>query len=153
MPLEKRLRTMLYAAVAVLFLTGAAWLAADAVAEGPGLGAWAGTGTLLLMIHGGAAMALLLLLGALFPLHVLPGWRLDRNRASGGAMVVLDALLIVTAFGLYYLGSEQLRAWTSDLHIGFGLALPPLLLLHVVLGKRAAARRRRAAMAENATGP
>jgi len=146
MPLEKRFRAWLYAAFAVLFVSGALWLAADALAEGPGLGDWAGAGALLLMIHGGAAMALLLLLGALFPLHVLPGWRLDRNRGSGMAMVVLDAVLILTAFGLYYLGSERLRAWTSDLHIALGLALPAVLLLHVVLGKREAARRRRAAM-------
>ena len=90
----------------------------------------------LLMTHGGAAMATLLLLGALVPLHVRRGWLARRNRATGTAMVACNAIFILTAFGLYYFGSETLRPWASWLHIGAGMGLPILFLVHVVVGKR-----------------
>jgi hypothetical protein len=44
--------------------------------------------------------------------------------------------LIVTAFGLYYLGSDMARPWISDVHIVAGLALPAVLIFHVWLGRR-----------------
>jgi hypothetical protein len=143
MPLETRFRAWLYGCLALLFVTGAAWFAIDALREQPG--AAAATTTLLLMIHGGAAMAMLLLLGALGAVHVVPSWRRGRNRASGAMAFALNIVLILTAFALYYVGSERWRAGASALHIGVGLALPFLLALHVVLGKRAAARGTRTA--------
>jgi small-conductance mechanosensitive channel len=60
-------------------------------------------------------------------------------------VLATNAVLIVTAFGLYYTGSEMLRRWTSDIHIAVGLGFPLLLLLHVILGKRLSAARRAAA--------
>jgi hypothetical protein len=146
MALDRRFRAALYAAFAILFATGAAWLVVDAQQANPG--AWPETSTILLMTHGGAAMAMLMLLGAIFTLHILPSWRLGRNRASGAVVLILNTLLILTAFGLYYLGSETLRRWTSDMHIVLGFSLPALLLLHVVFGKRASARGRRAQSAD-----
>jgi hypothetical protein len=40
------------------------------------------------------------------------------------------------AFGLYYLGSDTIRSWTSDVHIGVGLFLPILFCVHVFVGRR-----------------
>jgi cyanate permease len=88
------------------------------------------------MLHGGTAMLTLMLLGALFPLHISRAWRARKNRVTGSVMVACNAMLITTAFGLYYLGSEEIRPWTSDLHIAFGLALPMLLLAHVKTGRK-----------------
>jgi hypothetical protein len=90
----------------------------------------------MLMLHGAAAMATLMLLGAIVPLHVRRAWRSGRNRLTGPLMVAANAALIVTAFGLYYAGSDTLRPWISDLHITVGVALPPALLVHVWLGRR-----------------
>jgi cyanate permease len=81
-------------------------------------------------------MAALLLLGALVPLHVRRGWLARRNRSSGTIMVTCNALFILTAFGLYYLGSESLRPWASRLHIAIGLLVPILLVVHILLGRR-----------------
>ncbi len=53
-------------------------------------------------------------------------------------MVTFNSVLVVTAFGLYYAGSETLRPWMSDVHLWVGLAFPLLLLIHVVLGRRSA---------------
>jgi len=134
--LEPLFRRTLYLAFAVLFITGAAWLLADARKDGASGEGWQTAAANLLMIHGGAAMATLLLLGALVPLHVRRGWRARRNRIMGVTMVSLNAALILTAFGLYYLGSETLRPWASDLHIAAGLALPVLLVVHILTGRR-----------------
>jgi hypothetical protein len=136
--LEPGFRTALYTVVAVLFGTGAGWFVLEdrlghAVTPGD---AWPEASSYLLMLHGGAAMLFLPLLGALVALHVKISWRLGNNRASGSVMLASNAILVATAFGLYYAGSETLRRWTSDIHIGIGLGFPVLLVLHVLLGKR-----------------
>jgi cation transport ATPase len=112
------------------------WLAADSLKDGPGGEVWQMAAAYLLMLHGGGGMATLVLLGALIPLHLQRAWRGRRNRATGLAMVIFNAILIATAFGLYYLGSEMLRAWASALHIGVGLVLPIMALVHLLVGRR-----------------
>ena len=120
----------------VLFVTGVAWLALDRLKEVSAAAAWPEAGASLLMLHGGAAMLMLLLLGALMPHHIRVAWRRRHNRTTGMIILGANAVLIATAFGLYYWGAETLRRWTSDLHIGVGLGLPVLLVLHVLRGKR-----------------
>ncbi len=134
MRLEPSFRFAIYAAFAVLFLTGAGWLLADSQKDIDEI--WQQAAATLLMVHGGAAMVTLLLLGALIPVHLLSVWGSGRNRISGSAMVTLNAVLIVTAFGLYYLGSELVRPWMSWIHIACGFFVSLLLPLHVVLGRR-----------------
>jgi hypothetical protein len=134
--LDPRFRFVLYGAFAVLLVTGAAWLAADQLKDSPSGELWQQTAAYLLMLHGGAAMVALMFLGALFPVHIRLGWRSGRNRLTGPAMVAFNALLIATAFGLYYFGAETLRPWMSTIHIGVGFALPALFIAHVLLGRR-----------------
>jgi len=125
-----------YALFTTLFASGAVWLVADALKDGDGGETWQAVAANLLMIHGGASMATLVILGTLYPLHMRLGWRANRNRISGSLMVTINGLLIVTAFGLYYSGAEVLRAWTGYIHIAVGLALPVLAGLHILLGRR-----------------
>ena len=134
--LDRRFRWGLYTAFAVLFVTGVVWIAADRLKDSDGAEFWQATAANLLMIHGGAAMAVLLLLGALFPTHVARAWRGRLNRVTGIFMVTFNAVLIVTAFGLYYLGSDLVRTWISDVHIAAGLAFPALLIFHIWFGRR-----------------
>jgi hypothetical protein len=153
--LDRRFRWAIYTAVAVLLATGVAWIAADALKDWPAGATWSETrldtsaetsaqrqeiwqqvAANLLMWHGGASMVMLMLLGALVALHIAPAWRARRNRVSGGAMTTINAVLVVTAFGLYYLGSDEARAWCRAVHIGFGLALPALFLVHLWFGRR-----------------
>jgi hypothetical protein len=135
--LDRRFRFALFAAFSVLFGTGAGWLLADQMKNAPSTGeAWQFAGAYLLMVHGGAAMVTLMLLGALVPLHMRRGWRRGQNRLTGGTMLICNAALILTSFGLYYAGSEVLRPWMSNIHIGFGLGLPFLFLIHVTVGRR-----------------
>jgi hypothetical protein len=91
----------------------------------------------LLAIHGGAAMVMLVLLGALIPIHVQRAWRGRKNRWTGAVMVTVNALLVATAFGLYYAGSDALRGLISNTHIVVGVGFPVLLLIHILTGRRA----------------
>ncbi len=136
MQLDGRFRAAFYTVFSVLLVTGVAWLPMDRLKNTAGADLWSALAPVLLMAHGGAAMLALLLLGALVPLHLAPAWRRDKNRALGVAMATLTALLIASAFGLYYIGSDTLRGWASDLHIALGLAFPTLLAAHVMTGRR-----------------
>ena len=143
MRLSVWLRRTLYAAVGVLFLTGTVWFVGNRFTEFARSETWQRTSTYLMMVHGGAAMAFLFAFGALGVAHIPVAWRADKNRRSGIVMVAASAVLCVTAFGLYYVGSDTLRRWTSDLHLAVGLGLPLLLVLHIVVGRRIMSARTR----------
>ena len=115
----------------VVLASGVAWLVMRDPSR-PGLAAAS------MEIHGGAAMVLLVLIGAVSALHAPAGWRERRNRWSGAVVATALTVLALTGFLLYYLGDEQARAFASLLHwtVGFGAAA--LLGLHVWLGVRAA---------------
>jgi len=134
--LNRLFRYAIYGAFAALFLSGALWLFADGLKDTPEGEMWQAMSANLLMIHGGAAMLTLMLLGALVPVHVLRSWRAGNNRITGTVMASLNGILIVTAFGLYYLGSESLRPWLSTIHWAAGFALPIQLITHIYLGRR-----------------
>jgi hypothetical protein len=51
-------------------------------------------------------------------------------------MVAANAILVATALGLYYAGSDALRHWTSELHVALGFALPLAVAGHVLRGRR-----------------
>jgi hypothetical protein len=135
--LKPSFRFSIYAAFAVLLLTGVGWLLADWQKDISGDEFWQQSVAYLLMVHGGTAMVTLLLLGALIPVHIMRAWRSRKNRASGSAMATFNAILIATAFGLYYLGSETLRPWMSWIHIAAGFSLSLWLPVHIFLGRRA----------------
>ena len=134
--LNPRFRFALYSAFSALVSTGAAWLVVDGLKDASSGDLWQVIAANLLMLHGGAAMVTLMLLGALVPLHISHAWRTKRNRITGTAMVTFNAVLIATAFGLYYCGSDALRPWISNVHIDAGLSLPILFLVHIFIGKR-----------------
>ena len=120
----------------MLALTGAGWLVADWQKEISSDEIWQQSIAYLLMVHGGTAMVALLLLGILIPVHLRRGWRSRKNLISGSVMTTFNAILIVTAFGLYYLGSETVRPWMSWIHIAAGFSLALLFPLHIYWGRR-----------------
>jgi hypothetical protein len=138
--LNRGLLWAFYAVFGLLFASGAAWL----LAGGPDPEASSGwlndVPAALLKLHGGAAMLFLLLLGAFATQHVQALWRGRKNRRTGAVMITINSILIVTAYGLYYSGSDLLRAWASDLHIAAGLALPAIIVHHIWSGRRSRRR-------------
>ena len=140
MRLDPSFRVAVYAVLSLLFATGALWPVADDAASQPGSEAWLEIATLLLAAHGSLAMLTLLALGALLAVHVFPSWEKRRNLATGVGLLVVNALLVVTACGLYYIGGEALRRMTSNLHLALGFLLPVLVTVHVVRGRQARKR-------------
>ncbi len=133
--LKRLQRYILYAVLALLFLTGVAWAYWNYLTASP-MGLEASAKTWAMKIHGGSAMAILVLAGMLLAGHVRFAWRARRNRANGSLFLSAFAVLTITGYGLYYAGGERVRVWASWIHLGVGLALPFLLIFHIWLGKR-----------------
>jgi hypothetical protein len=142
--LSRRHERYLYLTGGLLVVSGVAWLVGHYLLRTPGeatLGphpseAW------WMRLHGAAVIGFLLAFGALLPGHIVQNWRQRANRYSGLAMVIVVSLLALSGYGLYYLVDDQQRAVTSALHWAAGLVASGALVLHVVLGKRLAARAR-----------
>jgi hypothetical protein len=90
----------------------------------------------LLKAHGAAAMVSLIVLGTLLIVHVKRGWQSKLNRGSGTGLLSVFGVLIVSGYALYYVGEERFRALASNIHLWVGLALPAVLIAHIVLGHR-----------------
>jgi len=132
-------RRALYGVFAVLFLTGVAWYLLD-----NGLGVVGvrdsdpsrAIQSMLLKVHGAAAMLALIVLGSLVPYHVKWAWKVGLNRGTGGLMLSTQVLLIVTGYALYYSGDEDVRAFAGNLHLIIGLGFPVILGWHIAEGRR-----------------
>ncbi|HLJ63988.1 MAG TPA: hypothetical protein VKT70_07775 [Stellaceae bacterium] len=122
MRLNPIFRLFFYLTFAVLIASGVAWFLFEPF-------------PLMLALHGGSAMLFLLALGSMLPLHLLPAWGSGKNLATGLFMGAAMLILIVSAHGLYYLGSETLRGWASEIHLWVGLAVPILLVVHILIGR------------------
>jgi len=135
---SRRHKIWLYGITLLAFLSGIAWAWLHYWMQRMGeFGDEANPAELwMLKTHGAAAMGMLVMLGTLLPLHVKFGWHARRNRGSGAAMLAFFGLLTITGYGLYYIGAEHLRAWTSWIHLGLGLVLPVFLGVHIWLGKK-----------------
>jgi Kef-type K+ transport system membrane component KefB len=131
-------KKILYIASALLWVSGVAWLylryfgqiqTEYGLQSSPAQPLW-------LKIHGAAAMAFLMVFGTFLLQHVPAGWQDNRHRPSGSSLVVFCALLVLSGWGLYYLGDEKLRHMTSFLHSGIGVLFPLIIFLHVWLTNR-----------------
>lgn len=134
-PLSRR---AVYALCLLLLLSGAVWLVLHTWlrVEGPfgpehhPLEPW------LMRLHGLLALPALLGLGALLPMHVWPAWRPRRRRTSGLVLLAACGLLALGGWALYYVAGDTVRPWVSVSHWLLGLALPALVLAHIVGARR-----------------
>ena len=132
-----------YAAFTLLVISGLLWLLfhyfvtvqAEFGATRHPLESW------WVKVHGAAAMLTLVLLGTMMPVHIRKAWHAGKNRRTGGLMLAVLAVLVLTAYGLYYVASQESRPWISVTHWAIGLAMVPAMILHVVIGRLKHARR------------
>lgn len=128
----------MYGLCLLLLITGAAWLVLHTWlrVEGPfgpehhPLEVW------LMRLHGLLALPALLGLGVLLPMHVWPAWRPRRRRTSGLVLLAACAVLALGGWALYYVADEMARPWVSVSHWVLGLALPALVLAHIIGARR-----------------
>ena len=134
---ERWNRRSTYASILVLVLSGAAWLIArhflrPASEFGESVHPFE---PLAMKVHGAGAMAMLFFLGSLMNSHIRRAVKARRNLASGWAMIMTMAVLVMTGFGLYYLAGEASRPIWSTIHWVIGLVLAGLIVGHVLIGR------------------
>ncbi|MBI3345111.1 MAG: hypothetical protein HY028_09720 [Gammaproteobacteria bacterium] len=133
--LPKAQRWMTYLALVAVAISGIVWwLLHDVLQWG-----WMLAERRLLISHGIAAAATLVIVGGLLPLHIRLAWRIRRNLSSGVAALVVMTLLAATGLLLYY-GGEDWRDWVRWAHIGADLIAALAIPVHVWLGRRKLSR-------------
>jgi hypothetical protein len=127
----------IYALLALLFISGVLWLAIHAIATDVPLEMMAYQAVKLgaMRVHALAGVMTLLALGGVWATHSRMGWRLQINRLSGVIQLVSWMTLALTAYFLGYAPEGALRLASQWLHWGLGLALPLLVLWHVLVAK------------------
>ena len=141
--LSRRRRYLVYAIGWTLWLSGALWLVSHyfLMSKGPfgdtpnPMEPW------WLRLHGAMAFGALWSFGLTWGVHIVAGWKTGRQRVTGGVAVGVLTWLIITGYLLYYLTDDGWRNVSVLAHWTVGLALPVLLAVHVVLGRRRAKRR------------
>jgi hypothetical protein len=130
-------RWSVYVVAAGLTLTGAGWLTVHYFLQrrgpfGPEANPWE---PWWLKAHGALAFAALWLGGLVWGVHVRAGWSARRRRWSGGIVLGVLLMLIVSGYLLSYAGDDQLRGWVSRAHWIVGLAAPGTFLVHRFAGE------------------
>jgi len=77
---------------------------------------------------------MLIVAGALLPIHVRVGWHQRKNLRAGSIVVATFVLLIVSGYVLYY-SDEETRPVFSALHWIIGLGAPVALIWHILRGR------------------
>lgn len=116
----------------ILWLTGAAWVLLHFFGEvqgefGPETNPaqpW------LLRLHGLVLIPAILALGGLLVVHIPKGWNDKGQRIGGIILTVFFGLLILSGYMLYYVGSDDLRNWSSIFHWVIGILAPASFLWH-----------------------
>lgn len=96
--------------------------------------------TWLVSSHAASAYLTLVLVGALWTVHMRAGWLRRENIASGISLVFSLTILALSGLLLYYAGDEGLINTAVVMHIILGLIFPSLLVAHIVGARRARLR-------------
>ena len=128
---------LVYGVAGLLFVTGGAWLLLDRFGKVHGEFGPEPNHALpwMLLVHGTAAYGFAIVAAMLVPVHMRLGWNSGRNRPSGLFLIGISLFLLLSGLALYYSTDEVLRAAVSLSHWVAGLALPVLVLIHLVRGK------------------
>lgn len=89
-------------------------------------------------VHGAGAFIALVSFGMIFSSHLPIGWRTGLARRSGLLVLGCIATIILTAYGLYYSGSDEVRDALIWIHLAAGLLFPFVVAAHIILGRRRA---------------
>ncbi|NJM36598.1 MAG: hypothetical protein HC845_01280 [Akkermansiaceae bacterium] len=74
--------------------------------------------------------------GYLLATHIPAGYKSKRQWVIGLSLVAAQAFLIITAYGLYYVGGEKFHELLSYAHSSVGFIFPFLLAAHIISGAR-----------------
>jgi hypothetical protein len=83
-----------------------------------------------LKVHGAFAFLAIWGGGFLWGFHIIKAWPREQHRWSGGTLITVSLLLILSGYLLYYVGDERSRQFISLVHWILGLGLPIVYLTH-----------------------
>ncbi|MBL4781129.1 MAG: hypothetical protein JKX92_02700 [Porticoccaceae bacterium] len=84
-----------------------------------------------LQIHGGAAFLMMITFGFVLGAHVQYAWKPQGKNIFGIALITLSAILMMTAYLLYYIAADEFRELLGYVHLAVGFFLPLALILHL----------------------
>jgi len=90
--------------------------------------------------HAASYYLTLLMVGALWTVHMRAGWLRRENIISGMALISALALLALSGLLLYYAGEDNVVNAAVLAHVGVGLLLPAVLIVHIFGARRAQSR-------------
>jgi len=136
--LGKFYKRSLYLSFVALFASGVMWLIAYyLLAETTDYGVIPSQYEMLsLQVHGLAAPLFLLVMGAIFPLHIARAYKSGINLFTGMTLLVAFGVLSASGYLLYYCGDESLRNLASIAHSSLGLLAAPILVFHIFRGRK-----------------
>jgi len=88
----------------------------------------------LLLVHVFAAPVFFFYVGSVWWTHVSKNWRIRKRRVSGGVLVGVAALMGISGYALYFLGSEVWLGFTRLLHAVAGAVCAVLYVTHAAMG-------------------
>lgn len=88
----------------------------------------------ILQIHGFAAFLMIITYGFLIASHVNHSWKVKPLRIWGIIMLVMETLMIITAYILYYIGNPDHHEIVGYIHAAIGFLLPIVLTTHIIIG-------------------
>ncbi|MDM7322285.1 MAG: hypothetical protein P3W87_003170, partial [Gammaproteobacteria bacterium] len=83
-------------------------------------------------LHAISFFTTLMLLGALWTVHMRAGWIRRENIFSGILLLVAFGLLVASGLMLYYAGNELAGQIALSIHLLAGFLLPILLFAHLI---------------------
>lgn len=126
---------ILFATLTLLFASGLA-LVPNALDTRLGLelGLWSlgHQRTWAAALHAASFFTTLMLLGALWTVHMRAGWVRRENVFSAILLLVAFGLLIASGLMLYYAGDELAGQIALGIHLLAGFLLPTLLFAHMI---------------------
>ena len=85
----------------------------------------------ILKVHGAAAFVMIGFFGYMLSGHITKFWKKRKQQVAGLVLLNMHAVMILTAYILYYTGLEVLRVSSSYVHTVVGVLYPIVLWLHI----------------------
>ena len=92
-------------------------------------------------LHVALGFITLMILGALWSIHMRAGWRHRRNHRNGALLVLLLLTLAVSGLGIFYLVDEDIALADALSHTLAGVLLPIPFIYHYFQGRKILRRR------------
>ncbi|MCB9029587.1 MAG: hypothetical protein H6619_00930 [Deltaproteobacteria bacterium] len=132
------MQRLVYTSLGLLLLSGCAWLVLHYffMQETDFATIPSQYEAISLQVHGAAVQIFLIVLGSIFPTHIIRAIKARCNLTSGIIVLTFIFALIISGYVLYYSNNESLRAMVSTTHWALGLVIPFVMFFHIVKGKK-----------------